>query len=67
MKATDNSMEISKKDRDGILNTYFKNSSPEEFFDIMEILEKACINSTSDIPRDNEKAKYWRIQCEKLN
>ncbi len=65
-RAVDNGMEISKKDRDGILNAYFENSSLEEFFDIMEILARACINGTIDIPRDNEKAKYWRIQCEKL-
>lgn len=66
-RAADNGVEASKKDRDGILNAYFENSSPEEFFDIMETLAKTCINGTTDIPRDNEKAKYWRSQCEKLN
>lgn len=65
-RAADNGMEISKKDRDGILNAYFENSSPKEFFDIMETLARACINGTVDIPRDNEKAEYWRNQCEKL-
>lgn len=65
-RAADNGVEISKKDRDGILNAYLQNFSPEEFFDIMETLARACINSTVDIPRDNEKAEYWRAQCEKL-
>lgn len=65
-RAADNGMEAAKKDRDGILNAYFESSSSEEFFDIMETLAKACINGTIVIPRDNEKAEYWRIQCEKL-
>lgn len=65
-RAADNGVEAAKKDRDGILNAYFENSSPEEFFDIMEILAKACSNGTIDIPQDYEKAKYWRTQYEKL-
>ncbi len=65
-RAVDNGVEVSKKDRDGILNAYFENSSPKEFFDIIETLARACINGTIDIPRDNEKAEYWRNQCEKL-
>ncbi len=65
-RAADNGVEASKKDRDGILNAYFTNNSPEEFFDIMETLAKACLNGTPDIPQDNEKAQYWRRECEKL-
>lgn len=65
-RAADNGVEVSRKDRDGILNAYFENSSPEEFFDVMETLARACINGTIDIPCDNEKAKYWRVWCEKL-
>lgn len=66
-RAADHGVEAAKKDRDGILNAYFENSSPEKFFDIMETLAKACINGTADIPRDNEKAEYWRSQCKKWN
>lgn len=55
-----------KTDRDGILNAYFTNNSPEEFFDIMATLAKACVNGTPDIPQDNEKTQYWRRECEKL-
>lgn len=65
-RAADNGVEASKRDRDGILNAYFTNNSPEKFFNIMETLVKACINGTSDIPQDNEKAQYWRRECEKL-
>lgn len=65
-RAADNGVEASKKDRDGILNAYFTNNSPKEFFDIMETLVKTCVNGTSDIPQDNEKAQYWRRECEKL-
>lgn len=65
-RAADNGVEASKKDRDGILNAYFTNNSPEEFLDIMETLVKACVNGTPDIPQDNEKAQYWRRECEKL-
>lgn len=35
-RAADNGVEVSKKDRDGILNAYFTNNSPEEIFDIMD-------------------------------
>lgn len=65
-RAVDNGVKASKKDRDGILYAYFENSSPEEFFDIMETLARACINGTIDIPRDDQKAEYWRTQCKKL-
>lgn len=65
-RAADNGVEASKKDRDGILNAYFTNNSPEEFSDIMETLAKACANGTPDIPQDNKKAQYWREECEKL-
>jgi len=65
-RAADNGVKASKKDRDGILNAYFTNNSPEKFFDIMETLAKACVNGTPDIPQDNGKAQYWRRECKKL-
>lgn len=64
-RAADNGVEAAKKDRDGILNAYCENSSPEEFFHIMETLAKACTGGTVDIPQDYEKAKYWRNRCKK--
>lgn len=65
-RAADNGVEASKKGRDGIMNAYFTSNSPEEFFDIIETLAKACVNGTPDIPKDNEKAQYWRRECERL-
>lgn len=65
-RATDNGVEVSKKDRDGILNAYYENFSPEKFYDTMDYLVKACVSGSEEIPQDQEKAKYWREQCERL-
>lgn len=65
-RAVDNGVEVSKKDRDGILNAYYENLSPEEFYDTMDYLVKACVSGSEEIPRDQEKAGYWRKQCEQL-
>ena len=37
-RATDNGVEVSKKDRDGILNAYYENFSPEKFYDTMDFI-----------------------------
>lgn len=65
-RAADNGVEVSKKDRDGILNAYYENFSPEKFYDTMDYLVKACVSGSDEIPQDQEKAKYWREQCERL-
>ena len=65
-RATDNGVEVSKKDRDGILNAYYENFSPEKFYDTMDYLVKACVSGSEEIPQDQKKAKYWRKQCEQL-
>lgn len=64
--AVDNHVKAAKQDRDGILNAYYSNASPKEFFNIMEHLAKACANGTEAIPRNYEKAAYWRKQCEEM-
>lgn len=65
-RSADRGVEAAKKDRDGILNAYYNQSAPEEFYEIIETLIKACVNGTAQIPQDNEKAGYWRAQREQL-
>lgn len=65
-RAVDNHVEAARQDRDGILNAYQANSTPEEFFNIMEKLAVNCVNGSEEIPQDGEKANYWRKQCEEI-
>lgn len=58
-RATDNGLEVSKKDRDGIFNAYQNNSNPEEFNTLMQTLSDWCKTGTANIPRDAKKAVYW--------
>lgn len=58
-RATDNGVEVSKKDRDGIFNAYRNSNSPEEFDSLMQTLSDWCKTGTADIPRDAKKAAYW--------
>lgn len=58
-RAADNGVQEAQKDRDGILNAYRKNNSPEEFAEIIEQIVKECSNGSKDIPRDDKKAEYW--------
>ena len=61
-RATDNHVEAAKIDRDGIFSSYRNNLSTEDFLEQMEILALFCTKGTEDIPRDTEKADYWRKQ-----
>ncbi len=59
-RAVDNHVEAAKQDRDGILNAYKNNFSPEEFYDTMMLLSRRCSVGDEDVPKDAEKAAYWR-------
>lgn len=65
-RAVDNHVKAARRDRDGILNAYHTNSTPEEFFNIMEELAVDCVNGSEEIPQDSGKAAYWRKQCEEI-
>lgn len=65
-RAVDNHVEAARQDRDGILNAYHVNSTPEEFFNIMMELAVDCIIGSEEIPQDGGKANYWRKQCEEI-
>ena len=58
-RATDNGVEVAKKDRDGIFNAYRNSNSPEEFNSLMQTLSDWCKTGTADIPQDAKKAAYW--------
>lgn len=60
-KAVDNGAEdVSKQDRDGILNAYKANLSKEEFCKIIMTLSELCRTGNDDVPQDAEKAMFWR-------
>lgn len=59
-KAVDNGIEVAQIDRDGILNAYRTNLSPAEFYRQIMILSGWCSIGSDDIPKDANKAAYWR-------
>lgn len=59
-KAVDNGVEISRKDRDGILNAYKTNLTVTEFYEHMMTLSGWCSVGSEDVPKDAAKAEYWR-------
>ena len=59
-RAVDNGCEAAKQDRIGIFNAYKDNNSPAGFYDIMMTLSGRCVRGDADIPKDAEKAAYWR-------
>lgn len=61
----ENDIKIAKEKRDKVLDALIHSYSPEEFYDIMDQLIKACVHGSANIPQDNEKAKYWKDVCEK--
>lgn len=59
-KAIDNgAADIAKQDRDGILNAYKENFSPDEFSNIMLKLSMICQTGNDDISKDVNKSLYW--------
>ena len=64
-KAVDNGVEISRKDRDGILNAYKTNLTTTEFYEQMMMLSGWCSVGSGDVPKDAAKAEYWREIGEK--
>lgn len=59
-RATDNGLEKSKTDRDGLLNAYRNTLSQQEFAEYMELVACWCETGTEDVPRTPDKAEYWR-------
>lgn len=59
-RAVDNGCDAAKRDRIGIFHAYKDNNSPAEFYDIMMTLSGRCVRGDADIPKDAEKAAYWR-------
>lgn len=59
-RAADNGCSAAKQDRMGIFNAYKDNNSPAEFYNIMMTLSGRCVCGDADIPKDAEKAAYWR-------
>lgn len=60
-KATDNgAADVAQQDRDGLLNAYRENFSPDEFSEIMFKLAEWCRTGTQDVPKDIPKSVYWR-------
>lgn len=60
-KAIDNgAADVAQQDRDGIMNAYKENLSPDEFSDTILKLSEWCRLGSKDVPRDVVKATYWR-------
>ena len=60
-KAIDNgAVDVAQQDRDGILNAYKENFSPEEFSKIILKLVEWCQTGSEDVPKDIAKSIYWR-------
>ena len=60
-KATDNgAADVAQQDRDGILNAYRENLSPDEFSNTMLKLSMLCQSGSKDIPKDVSKYIYWQ-------
>ena len=64
-KAVDNGIQLAQTDRDGILNAYKTNLSQQEFYEQMMLLSGWCSLGSIDIPKDADKAVYWREIAEK--
>ena len=63
-KAVDNGIGAAQTDRNGILNAYRTNLPPADFYKQMMILSGWCSVGSEDIPKDANKAVYWRKICE---
>ena len=59
-KAVTNGIVAAQVDRDGILNAYRKTISPAEFYEQIMILSGWCSIGSDYIPKDADKAAYWR-------
>ena len=59
-KAFDNGILVAQVDRDRILNAYRIKLSSAEFYEHIMILSGWCSIGSGDIPKDANKAAYWR-------
>ena len=63
-RAVDNNCEEAMADRQGLFKAYC-NFSAEDFYDQMTLMCGFCAAGSEDIPKDAEKADYWRTVMEK--
>ena len=60
-KAVDNGAAVvAQRDRNGMLNAYKANFTVSDFFDEMMKLSAWCRMGSPDVPKDANKASYWR-------
>ena len=66
-KAVSNGAEsLALQDRNGLLNYYKSSLLPQEFYEQMMILSGWCRIGSEDVPKDAQKAEYWREVAEKI-
>ncbi len=66
-KAVDNgARDVALTDRDGLLNHYRSNLTPQDFYASMLALSGWCRVGSEDVPRDPAKAEYWREIAESI-
>ena len=64
-KAVDNGIGVAQTDRNGILNAYRTNFPLADFYKQIMILSGWCSIGSEEIPKDANKAIYWRKIGEK--
>lgn len=65
-KAASNGVEPALKDKNGLLNHYKSSLSPKEFYEQLMILSGWCRVGNEAVPKDAQKADYWREAAEKV-
>ncbi|MBR1531421.1 MAG: sel1 repeat family protein [Eubacterium sp.] len=65
-KAASNGIEPALKDRNGVLNYYKASLSQKEFYEYMMMISGWCRVGNKDVPKDAQKAEYWREVAEKV-
>lgn len=65
-KAVDNGVDEALQDRDGILNAYKQNFSATDYYKEITELASWCRIGSKDVPKDSDKAEYWRKTAEDI-
>lgn len=66
-KAVSNGAEsLALQDKNSLLNYYKSSLSPKEFYEHIMILSGWCRIGNEDVPKDAQKADYWREVAEKV-
>lgn len=63
-RAAGNHVEEAKKDRDGLFGAFKNNFSSEVFYHSIMAISQRCAVGGKDIPKDVEKAVYWKKAAE---